>query len=320
MKIGIIANYTPDAAIASIIMERAHRNEEITFVCGGHSKVSKHIQNLAGKVDILVLLGYPYTSKIRKELRDATSLFSAPAADSYIVFDASEETSAFANDPHVKYSPHSTSIAVCKFIRENMNDHDKYITPDIANMVTAISTYIKLDTKSHMFNKGYILSSLFYNLQMWDFKREFSRGLPKVFGPELKKTIRRQFNRRNNKIFSNTPILIGDNSVLYHDDEFIDDYAITIPGYNLFYIVRNDYLDKNCLSVSIRPSIALKDKYDMTKAFDEFYANILDPQSITRFFGSKTAFGMTFSSKINTEKMVDILTRFNTFLESKKID
>lgn len=314
MKIGIIANYNLDGAISSIFLDMYFKDDQILFKSGGYGKLYSNMKVLVEDgIDKLIVVGFPLTKKLYQELMQFKH---------FMVFDSNDETARLHNAYSVHYHPGGACMAVSKYIIKN-SPNSKILTKQYVEMAIAASVYTTAQTNHRLFNLGYKLNVLFFKMNMWGFKSEFQYGLPtdNKFPTHIRILLRDYFTRRDKKIFTSAPILIGTTAALYYDDEFIDDYAIAIPGYNTYYTIRKDFMDDTCIAVSIRVAPLLKNLYDLNARFNSFFSTFVKYQSmIVRHSGNKSAYGITFNSDVTVNQIVAFLEEFTVHLEENSVD
>lgn len=313
MKIGIVTNYNLDSAISSLFLDIHFASDEIIFKCGGYGKVQQNIiavkQSGAEK---LIVVGFPLTNKLIQYVQGFKEV---------MFFDSNTDTKNKADDKNVHHHPLGACMAVSKWILKN-DSSSKISNKRYVTLAVATTSYINMMNNNKYFNLGYKLNVLFYKMGMWNFKSEFAYGLPdnNKFSANINTILKDYFNRRNKVLFSSKPFLIGDNSALYSDNEFIDDYAICIPGYHIYYTIRNDFVLENHKTISIRVAPSLKNKYNLNKFLDEFYATNSKAQSyIFRQYGNASAYGITFIEGLNLPEIISFIEELNAFVEEKRL-
>lgn len=321
-SVGIIANYNLDSAVASILVDRFYGNVQ-QFKSGGRNKLPAMLDYMIGnKIRKLFIIGFtPTADMVRKMVSNGveTEIFE------------SAETRPDLNrhfDSHGKMihyiagKPVSVSVASSMMNYLAKNNRQSLFTEQFSEMVLASTAYTQWKVEDPKFKLGHALDALFFYCNMWGFREEFWNGLnPKTkISSSYLSILDKIYKERDRLILSNPHQLVGKGSVLFMTNgKYLNDYALTIPGYTSYHMLRRD-LEAQAWRLSSRiPYANRNDGYDLKTAYHKTMEKKHNIQFTTceTGFGSKDAFGINFDKSRGFDDIRNFVDEYATAIEQK---
>lgn len=192
----------------------------------------------------------------------------------------------------------------------------KKIKENILPFICAVDAYDCWRWRTHEkeFNIGYDLNVLFWKYGYNDFFDRFSTNHSIVFNDQEKKWISDHGKKRDESIINSDRTDFGDNSmvVLNASREYINDYGLQFPEYDIFYLLYTTI--SGGLSLSIRTT---RKDIDVGKALKN--AKMGNPYIYTAG-GHPESGGVEFNDEPGLGVIIDVIETINDDLEGKPID
>lgn len=238
---------------------------------------------------------------------------SSEYGDKFLLIDHHEPT----KDALVAYNNGSNVIFSSKFcatalIFQSFNNKLKYYK-DIASFVIAVDAYDVWRHKTHPenFEVGYDLNTLFWKYGYWDFFDRFTDNFSLKWSEEESLWIDEHKKKRDEAINKSDMNEFGDNSLLVLNitSDYVNDYTLQFPQYDVYYMVYVNADGK--IVLSSRTSLEDVQLGYIVRDVRGMYDDILTAG------GHPKSAGIDFKSTTPLDVILDVVEDINYFVETR---
>ncbi len=183
---------------------------------------------------------------------------------------------------------------------------------DFYKFLTAVDAYDCWRTHLGIFNVGYDLNTLFWKYGYKSFFGRFFNSPDTNFKNHEQVWISNHKKLRNKALLESDKNEFGKNSLLVIDapKEFLNDYTLQYPEYDIFFIL---YIGMdNILTMSVRTTLS-PDVIDVGATIGVFKERY--PDKIATGGGHPCSGGCNFEAGVTFDDIIDIIEEMNTQLE-----
>lgn len=304
----LMTHYDLDGVAAYILADKLFHPIEKKISCGYGKVIDKVNDGSLKGFDSCIVTDLSLTPEQFEDI-------SAEYADRFLYVDHHPSTYeallSYNNGSVVEFSVNfsATGLMFQRF--------QKYLRgKDVGKFVQSVDAYDMWRHKTHpdQFSDGYDLNILFWKYGFDDFADRFSNDMSLVYNEFEKKTISDHKKERDEVISRSDITKFGTNSVLILDapKDYINDYTIQLPEYDVFFIVYISSEDK--MRLSVRTTLEDVDTGAIIKRVMRHF-----PEIISGGGHPKTS-GADFIEDVSLDTVIDVVEYINNEIEDEYRD